>query len=181
MREEIQAAELDLQTDLAPYPDLRFALDYWVGKRGKRFAPARADIEPAEILPILPRVMLADVERGDVERGDDGGVDFVYRLSGTGICNVHREELTGRRPSAIRPPRYGALIDAHYRVALERRCPLAHVIALQFDRRTASYARIILPLSTDGETVNMLMMVDSEKQNTLHEFLKTIEAIGRRR
>jgi hypothetical protein len=176
MREEIQAAELDLQTDLAPYPDLRRALDYWAAKRGDRFAPARADIEPAEILSLLPRVMLADVERGD-----DGGIDFVYRLSGTGICNVHREELTGRRPSSLHPPSYGALIDAHYRVALERRCPLAHVIALQLDRKTASYARIILPLSADGETLNMLMMVDSEKQNTLQEFLKTIEAIGRRR
>ncbi|MGD1875960.1 MAG: PAS domain-containing protein [Kiloniellaceae bacterium] len=176
MPEKIQAAELDLQRDLATYPDLQFALDYWDAKCRDRFAPARADIDPAEIVSILPRVMLADVARSA-----DGAVDFRYRLSGTGICNVHREELTGRRPSSIEPTDYGALIDAHYRIVLERRRPMAHVIALQLDQRSASYARIILPLSSDGQTLDMLMVVDSEKQNTLSEFVETIRKIGRRR
>lgn len=176
MPKKIQAAELDLQRDLTPYPDLQFALDHWTAKCGGRFAPARADIDPAQIVSILPRVMLADVERSA-----DGSVDFRYRLSGTGICNVHREELTGRRPSSIEPPDYGALIDAHYRIVLERRGPMAHVIALQLDQRSASYARIILPLSGDGQTLDMLMIVDSEKQNTLSDFVETIRKIGRRR
>ena len=61
-REDVQAAELDLADDLARYPDLRFALEYWTGKCRGRFAPSRADIDPAEIVSILPRVMLADVE-----------------------------------------------------------------------------------------------------------------------
>ena len=174
--ENIQAAELDLEKDLSRYPDLRFALDYWSGKCRGRLAPSRADIDPAEIIPILPRVMLADVERNA-----QGQVDFRYRLSGTGICNIHREELTGRRPSSITPPRYGALIDAHYRAVLDRQRPIAHVIALQIERKSASYARIILPLCADGETVNMLMIVDSATQNTLFEFLEMIKTIDRRR
>lgn len=176
MPEKIQAAELDLERDLAPYPDLKFILDYWTGKRGDRFAPSRADIDPAEIVSILPRVMLADVERSA-----QGDVDFRYRLSGTGICNVHRDELTGRRPSSIEPPRYGALIDAHYRMVLERQSPVAHVIALQLERKSASYARIILPLSAGSETTDMLLIVDSAKQNTLSEFIETIREIGQRR
>ena len=58
---------------------------------------------------------------------------------------------------------------------------MAHVIALQLDQRSASYARIILPLSGDGRTLDMLMVVDSEKQNTLSEFVEPIQKIGRRR
>ncbi len=174
--EDIQAAELDLDKDLSRYPDLVFVLDYWNGKRHDRFAPARADIEPAEIVAILPRVMLADVERDA-----DGHIDFRYRLSGTGICNVHRTDLTGQRPSSIEPPHYGGLIDAHYRSVLKQRRPLAHVIAVKIGTKSASYARIILPLSADGETIDMLMIVDSSIQNTLYEFLELIEAIGKRR
>lgn len=174
--EDIQAAELDLDKDLSRYSDLLFVLDYWKGKRRDRFAPARADIDPAEIVKILPRVMLADVERDA-----DGKIDFRYRLSGTGICNVHQSDLTGQRPLSLDPPPYGELVDRHYRTAVERRSPLAHVIALRTSGKSASYARIILPLSADGETVDMLMTVDSAMQNTLFEFLETIEAIGKRR
>jgi len=173
--EDIQAAELDLDSDLARYPDLVFALRYWTSKCQGRFAPARADIDPAEIVAILPRVLLADVEYGA-----EGTVDFRYRLSGTGICSVHQLDLTGLRPSALEPPPYGKLVNIQYRQAVERRRPLAHVIALQTDKKSRSYARIILPLSSDGTVIDKLMMVDSETQNLLQEFLETIAVIAKR-
>ena len=173
--EDIQAAELDLGQDLARYPDLRFALGYWTRKRGARFAPSRGDIDPAEIPSILPRVMLADVVRDNT-----GRVDFRFRLSGTGICDVHGYNLTTLRPSELSPEPYGRLIDAHYREAVGRRSPMAHILVLNTNRKSRSYARLILPLSADGETVDMLMMVDSETQNSLQEFLEMIEVIGRR-
>jgi hypothetical protein len=174
--ESIQAAELDLDSDLARYPDLVFALEYWKSKCRGRFAPARADIDPAEIVALLPRILLADVEHDNA-----GSVDFRYRLSGTGICSVHQKDLTGLRPSELAPPPYGQLVIAHYHAAVERRAPLAHVIALQTNKESRSYARIILPLSSDGSVIDKLMMVDSETQNLLQEFLEVIAVIGKRR
>jgi len=174
--EDIQAAELAFDRDLGRYPDLVLALDYWRGKCQGRFAPARRDIDPSELVAILPRIMLADVETAS-----DGRIDFRYRLSGTEIGEAHQVELTGSRPLSLEPAPYGKLVDAHYRAAVERRAPLAHVIALQTDRRQASYARIILPLSTDASRVDMLMVVDSKAQNTLQKFLETIAVIGKRR
>jgi hypothetical protein len=174
--EDIQAAELDPARDLGRYPDLALALDYWSTKRGSRLAPSRSDIDPTEITAILPRILLADVTR---EAG--GEIAFRYRLSGTGIGQVHGLELTGKSPLDLPPPQYGRLIESHYRQAVEQRRPLVHLIALQTDKKARSYARIVLPLSDDGETVNMLMIVDSETQNSLHEFLETIEMLGRRR
>ena len=171
---DIRAAELDLETGLALYPDLVQALAYWRGKCGARFAPAREDIDPTEIAALLPRVMLADVVTAD-----DGGLDFLYRLSGTGICDVHGYNLTSLHPRDLSPPAYGQMVHEHYCAAVQRRCPLAHVLALQTNIKQRSYARIILPLSADGESVTMLMMVDSAKQNALHEFLEVIRVYGK--
>ena len=174
--EDIQAAELDVAEERERYPDLAFALDYWMGKRGDRFAPSRADIDPVEITSILPRIMLADVERDA-----SGAVDFLYRLSGTGIGVTHGTELTGQRPRDLEPAPYGALIDGHYRAVVEQRRPIAHMIALRTNKKTRAYARIILPLSSDGETVDKLMTVDSATENALHEFLEMIEVLRKKR
>lgn len=174
--EDIQAAALDPAEDLARYPDLLAALDYWSKKCGGRFAPARQDIAPQDITALLPRIMLADVVRDG-----SGAAGFRYRLSGTGIAQAHGFDLTGKTPLDLEPPQYGRLVAGHYLEAVEGRRPLAHIIALQTDRKARSYARIILPLSDDGESVTMLMIVDSEAQNSLHEFLETIEMLGRRR
>lgn len=173
--EDIQAAKLDLEKELARCPDLCPALDYWKSRKGDRVAPARADIDPVDIPRLLPRVMLVDVET--TEGGDP---DFRYRLSGTGIRSVHGYDATGLRPHDLKPAIYGELIHAHYRAAAEGREPLAHVIVMVTNKKQRSYARLILPLSEDGQTINMLMTVDSGTQNMLQEFLETIQAIGAR-
>lgn len=172
--EDIRAGELDLFEDRDRFPDLASALDYWESKRSGRVAPARADIDPLDMPDLLPRIMLADVVRNAA-----GRLDFRYRLSGTGIGRTHGSELTGQGPLDLRPPSYGALIDSHYRQAVRQRRPLAHRITLHTSKKTCGYARIILPLATDGETIDKLMMVDSDSENSLHEFLETIEALGK--
>jgi len=59
MNNEAKAAELPLEG--MPYNDLQEVLDYWNAKRGSRFAPARADIEPLVLTAALPRILLAEV------------------------------------------------------------------------------------------------------------------------
>lgn len=41
---------------------LRQLFQYWDEKRGDRRAPSRDDIDPAEILEVLPNVCLIDIE-----------------------------------------------------------------------------------------------------------------------
>ena len=103
-------------------------------------------------------------------------VDFRYRLSGTGICDVHGVNHTHKRPRDLMPPEYGALIHAHYIECVERRVPLLHLIVLDIDDRELCYARLLLPLSEDGAAVTMLMAVDSKEQNTraLKDFFSEI-------
>ena len=163
---------LELQLWDPCYPDLDEVLDYWQRKRGERLVPSRSDIEPLDLISALPRIMLADVLPDPL--------GFRYRLSGTGIASVHGEELTGLAPLDLKPVEYGQLIDRHYRQCVFERRPLLHLIALDLAHRSRAYARLLLPLSNDGDQVNMLMAVDSANQDArdLREFF---DAQSRRR
>src|SRR5688500_16016109 len=94
---------LELQLRDPQYPDLVDVFDYWDERRRGRVAPSRADIDPLDLVEVLPRVMLADVSTDPM--------DFRYRLSGTGIADVHSAELTGLAPRELKPDEYGKLID----------------------------------------------------------------------
>jgi hypothetical protein len=151
-RPQVDAMELGLD-DRDIDADLRFVLDYWFAKRGDRLAPTRADIDPVDIAPVLPRVMLVDV-------GTDP-VDFRFRLAGTGLFKIHGAELTNKRALDLEPPAFGALIHRLYCDALERRAPIAHRLLIECETRRSAYQRIILPLSEDGATINRLLTVES--------------------
>jgi hypothetical protein len=87
---------------------------------------------------------------------DDSVVGFIEAVE-LDIASAPYSDLT---PSA-----YGRLLDTHYRDCIKRRTPLMHLIVLDTFNRSRAYARLILPLSEDGETVTMLMTVDSRHQN----------------
>jgi hypothetical protein len=151
-RPQVDAMELSLD-DRDLDSDLRFVLDYWFAKRGNRLAPARADIDPVDIAPVLPRVMLVDVSTDPV--------DFRFRLAGTGLFKIHGAELTNKRALDLEPPAYGALIHRLYCDALERRAPLVHRLLIECETRRSAYLRITLPLSEDGAAINRLLTVES--------------------
>ena len=138
------------------YPDLAAILDYWNQKRGARFAPPRSAIDPGDFPDALPRVKLVDVLRGA-----DGALDFRFRLAGTWIGNVLGTELTRLRPLDLQPPQFGAMVHEHYAQCVRERRPLLHKVEIDSVRRIHSYARLLLPLSSDGEQNDMLMTVDS--------------------
>ena len=170
----VEAVECDPRS--APYRDLVRVLDYWEQARGGRFAPRRTDLDPAALVEALPRIMLAEVLADAL--GDR--LEFRYRLSGTGIADVHGQEMTGKGPRDLTPPAYGAMIHAHYCEAVRRRAPMLHVIVLDTFERSRSYARLLLPLSHDGQAVTTLMAVDSKEQDrpSLKEFFHSIRQRG---
>lgn len=147
----VEAVELALDGDIGP--DLRQALFYWRSKQKGRLAPARADIEPLDLAPLLPRVMLVDVHPEPL--------DFRYRLAGTGIFRIHGAELTNTRARDLKPAAYGALIHRHYCEVVARGTPVAHRLMLEISGASSAYVRIILPLSDDGAVINRLMTVEA--------------------
>lgn len=135
----------------------------WEHKRGDRWLPARRDFD----MPAVQR-WVRNLEFIDVERGPDGGRRFRYRLVGTGINQIDGMEATGRYADEIFGDLYTSFTE-HYHVAIDTAAPAESVLQQRVNRRGTVYlyCKLVLPLSSDGETVDMLMVYLEEVPGTL--------------
>ena len=133
-------------------PILRQGLAYWNVKRRERLMPARADIDPMEIIPILPNVVLLDVLRDPL--------DFRYRLIGTVIEEHMSEPYTGRRFSELSHQRAPSRIWSCSQCIVRDKQPLCSDIPYVGPKRDfTSIEDVMMPLAADGETVDMIFVV----------------------
>lgn len=159
----------DPSTDTNPYPRTT-SLDflarcrpetaafyrYWDGKRGDRLMPARADIEPLEMKPWLRGTALIDVKRDPQALN---GYALRYRLIGSRPTMLRGKDVTGMR---VETGYFGASLEAaleNYRLVIEQK-----TLVYDWDRTPTDdgFARegetLLLPLSSDGETVDMVLV-----------------------
>ena len=130
-------------------PDLRTLYAYWVRQCGSRPMPCRADLDPSDIVPVLPLVFIADISRP---------LRFRFRLVGTVICNRWHKDLTGRWLDELN-------FDGEREAVLEQYASVARTGIPRIDKeefvneesRYLHYKRLLLPLSEDGKTPNMLI------------------------
>jgi hypothetical protein len=128
--------------------------DYWRAKAGARTMPARTDIEPSEIKRFLPSMILVDV------RYDSAGrPDFVYRLVGTREVEVRGEDPTGRHVAeAFHGPSVENVLGCYMRVVESGKPFLDDEYFLRDGDNFADEANIFLPLSSDGQRINMILV-----------------------
>lgn len=132
-------------------PINRSSFDYWNKKRGKRRLPSRHDIDPAEIVEILPHVFLLDVQQVPL--------DFRYRLIGTKMDEHMTGSYTGLWMSQIPHQTAPSRIWDACRRVVEEIMPLSSdtpYVGKNKDFLTTE--DLIMPLSDDGETVDMLFV-----------------------
>jgi len=96
-------------------PRIRAMHTYWDGKRGRAPLPGRPDIDPLELRPYLPRLMLLDVES---ERA------YRYRLVGTEIVDELGFEPTGRTVCGCYPPGQVEELLANFALVARKAAPL---------------------------------------------------------
>lgn len=120
--------------------------------------PARLDLDPLDIPSLLPNLILIDVERGD----EPAGMRFRFRLYGTDVCAIRGADLTGRY---IDEPGITYLRDAailSYKKIVAERTPVyeSHPFPLNaaYPGYVGAYHRLVLPLSSDGAQVDMLLI-----------------------
>jgi len=129
--------------------DLRKLHQDWESWRRGREFPARADFDPLDLRYILGSLSLVDVLRDPLR--------FRIRLHATNVVDRAGLDLTGKLIDEMPAERRKAA-EAHYRQVLAQRAPLAlcyehHPI----DERMWNCEVLVLPLSTDGTTIDMLM------------------------
>ena len=129
---------------------LRTLYAYWAGKKGARLAPRRSDIDPAEMKNFLRYVFLLDIV--------DIPLRFRFRLAGTEIVSRYGEEVTGRFLDEIDLDDVGSEILNEYETAVREARPVrGHWQYTKRDGQYLKYERIILPLSSDGHSIDMLL------------------------
>jgi hypothetical protein len=132
------------------HPDILKMFAYWEGKRQGRVMPRRSDIDPAELIGLLPNIMLVDVV--DDERR------FVYRLVGTGEVQLRGNDPTGK---SVREGYFAASpedAEARYIRVCTTRAPYYEVDDFQVLDRYICEANLFLPLSDDDQVVNKVMV-----------------------
>lgn len=131
----------------------KLAIAYWQQKRGARFAPSRADIEPREARAFLSHIQIFDIL--------DEGRAFRPRLIGTAMIQVLNEDSTGRIFDGSSTRLVVHRVLRAIRWVVEHRAPLRTFAARTAIEGKDIYAHetVFLPLSNDGAAVDMMLVV----------------------
>lgn len=123
---------------------------YWRTKKGERRAPARADLDPIEVPTLMPHLLLLDVEPGSHR--------VRFRLMGTAVTNGLGRDLTGRYLDELPLNRTQRAMHEQYRRVAETAEPACSTWEYtREDGRHLCLERLVLPLSSDGVTIDMLL------------------------
>ena len=126
--------------------------DYWNAKRGVRPMPARTDLDPVDLKPVLPKLILIDVVP-DSRR-------YVYRLVGTQEVEMRGADPTGKPVAEAYYAESAEATMAYLdHVARTRQPVLYRGVYQPLRTRTQQEEVLFLPLAQDGETLNMIMVV----------------------
>jgi hypothetical protein len=130
------------------HPKLAHLLAYWQRQRGERAMPARADIEPADLKALLANIFMVDVE--------DAPFRLRYRLVGSALVDVLGHDIKGKYLDEM-PLLFRTFAAGAYEEVLKVRGPCykeVNGIAAYF---RIAYKRLLLPLSSDGQNINIIL------------------------
>ena len=131
---------------------------YWASHRDGPRLPSRSNINPEDFKRHLPTISLIDALP---LAGDGDGVDYRLRLAGTGLYEVYRGEITGKRLDDVYEPAAAAYWRTELDKVVRTRRPGVGSHSLAW--RGAPHLSILwlrLPLASDGHRVDMILGYD---------------------
>ncbi len=132
-------------------PNLQKLYDYWLRKQGTRLAPMRADLDPLDLKYIPSFIYIIDVI-GPPYR-------FQCQLAESRVAQEFGGELTENFVDEIDYNRVGDLIlDEYESVTRDGRPTVAKWHNTKKDGQEIEFEHLILPLSSDGTNIDMLLV-----------------------
>jgi hypothetical protein len=124
--------------------------DYWKALRGSRAMPARGDVDPTQIPSLLPNIVMYDVAAS-------GG--YKVRLVGEEVINFIGRNATGGPAGESMPPRSAEMVAAILDAVVADRAPKFRAGKAHWapDKSYRDFEACFLPLSADGESVNIVL------------------------
>ncbi|MEQ8815726.1 MAG: PAS domain-containing protein [Thalassobaculum sp.] len=140
-----------LPTDAFDNARLAEILELWHLKRGDRLMPSRRDFDPLEMKRDLGWIVLVDVESNPTR--------FRYRLIGTSITQLVGRDATGAYLDDLYQGSVETIATMSFRKLLTTRTPNRILGTMHHAKKGhLNFEAIDLPLSSDGETVDMIMV-----------------------
>jgi len=160
----------DFREQLGDHDLIRF-YDFYVSLRGDRAMPSRKDLDPLHIPPeFLPNLMLIDVLQ-EPRR-------YRYRLIGTHVVTASGEDRTGRTFENVGFFKVHPIVVEQYDKVVDTGQPLHSLEPFTNFTSGVTYTvdRLLLPLSSDGCTVEMLIVLFHFKSGP---FARSLEKLVR--
>ena len=132
---------------------LRRFFRYYLDKRGERAFPARADLDPVDFPYALGDVTLVNVHYDPL--------NFSFRLDGSRHVERFGFDLTGRSLDDFPYPEMRQAIFDSYKDVIDHRESRRYFRDLESASRLFRYETLLLPLSSDGTTIDMIVSVIS--------------------
>lgn len=143
-------------------------LDYWSGLVSDGRLPSRAAVNPLDVPRLLKNIGLIDVVQ-EVS----GSYRFRYRLVGTQMNHISGTDLTDRWLNDVESGDYGTFLERLYTESVVRRTPVFSRTSMQYsDDRELETDRLLLPLATDGQNVDMLLFSNLFRSSSMTFGLK---------
>lgn len=114
--------------------------------------PAAADFDPTALRPWAGNLVILDV----ADRAS-----FVYAYYGDAFAAAFGADHVGQSTAELPAPQRDILNEEYERARL-RAAPLSRVYTADFGRGLATWERLVLPLASDGRTVDKLMVAAFE-------------------
>ncbi|HEY7687056.1 MAG TPA: PAS domain-containing protein [Dongiaceae bacterium] len=142
---------VDLEFMQRCHPRIADFYRYWEGKRGARRMPSRADMVPAEMKIFLPGIVLVAVQYNPMR--------LKYRLVGTREVEYRGYDPTGKDVAEHFAGSSQHEVLRNYELVIESRSFVYDEdCLLSADHTFQEAGTLLLPLSDDGETVNMVIV-----------------------
>lgn len=146
----VAAADLD--------PRLRGLVGYWAAKAAGRCCPARADLDPLDLKPLLGFLLMVDVVRQEkTQDGGDAAYRLRYRLFGTEFVFYHGRDLTDAWLDEIANTVFRDELMGFYRAVIAEKTMKALSYDYILESGRQRFQAVLLPLSNDGGSVNIVL------------------------
>lgn len=139
------------RTELAT-PSLSGLLDFWLTKCVNGQPPAPETISPVDLRPWKDNIVVFEVI------GDDA---FVYSYYGKALAAAFGQSRLGATLDDL-PPEQRAVLLPEYDTVRRERLPIARIHTADFGGRQRSWERLVLPMSSDGTTIDKLLVAAYE-------------------
>ena len=134
------------------HPEVQALCAFWLKQCPEGGLPLGSDMEPADLRRWLPNLLIMHVHH-------DGG--FVYSYYGRSLARAFGESRLGQTlndlPEAVRD-----ILRQEYELVCRQRSPLHRIYTATFNGVKQTWERVVLPLSTDGQAIDKLLVAAYE-------------------